>query len=584
MIGKKAEFPFRDRFPNGYAVLAEFLKDILSRADAGSVPIEQWDEASYGALRDGARNYINEMRVNTNATRWRHMAEDEGLDADPTELKDEAKRIRKHLKLIEPEAIRAITILQKRLESERTRSAMLFHLRYWRDASRDVNIPPRVLGQGLRDLLTSDHLEVPSDGVTRGMLEAIERGDFDTDQNDWPTAQGLARSKSEPEQWTYELMPVDAAQARQEMLLPAPDIDEKVRQAMAAYAKRLGDRDSDLMLFAMARFAERAKHPDDQVTIQINDLMAALGYTKWRGGADGETYGAQDKAVVREQVEKLESGFLTIRKAGKLAGSNRQQDIESRVMMIADRAGQADLDGRIRDWTAITVRFGRAWSTRLFSERGRMTAILQAQALKYDAIKERIEKRLLKRLGWYWKLNPDSGATSRTVAIWLRDDVGDDPATYQRRDAERFEQAFDRLKADSHIADWAYRDGDRRILDTPTNLVRGWLERWLEREITVEGPESLKLAYAARRKPQEALPAPQPAPAFGDDFGRTVRAFRKGYAITGLAAAQALGIDNTILSKIETGKRPATAEQRTRIENWMRELRNRPDKVRDLHR
>ena len=87
MIGKKAEFPFRDRFPNGYAVLAEFLKDILSRADAGSVPIEQWDEASYGALRDGARNYINEMRVNTNATRWRHMAEDEGLDADPTELR-----------------------------------------------------------------------------------------------------------------------------------------------------------------------------------------------------------------------------------------------------------------------------------------------------------------------------------------------------------------------------------------------------------------------------------------------------------------------------------------------------------------
>jgi len=118
-------------------------------------------------------------------------------------------------------------------------------------------------------------------------------------------------------------------------------------------------------------------------------------------------------------------------------------------------------------------------------------------------------------------------------------------------------------------------------------MVQGWLERWLEREVVVEAPEGLRLAYATRRKPVEA-PARPALPAAvqdsgGNDFGRQVRAFRARYGITGLAAAEQLGIGNTALSRIETGKRTATAEQRQRIENWMRDLKNRPDKVRDLH-
>jgi hypothetical protein len=586
MKKRATEHPARARFPDGFAVMAEQLKDILNRADAAAVPIERWKDEHFERIRARVRKFFVDTRNDTNAARWRQKAQEEGVTVDPAEIAADAKYVRNHFKLIEPEAIRAIELLRQRVQNVRTRDAMLIYLREWRDASLDPNIPPRVLGQTLRDLLTNNHIEVPSDGVTMGMLKAIERADFDADRNEWPTAQGLATSKAGPEHWTYELMPPDAASAREE-LLPAPDLDAKVRAAMADYAKQLGDRDSDLMTFTMARFAERAKNPDDKVVIRLDELMDALGYQRNRGGADGEAFTAKDKAVVREQVEKLESGFLTVRKAGKLAGSTRKVDIESRVLIIEDRAGQADLAGRVRDWTAITVRFGRAWSTRLFDARGRMTALLQAQALSYDAIKERIEKRLLKRLGWYWKLNDHPITTPRTVAVWVRDDVGDDPSDYQRRDAERLERAFDRLKADGNIADWRYAGGELRVSETDGTMVRGWLERWLEREIVVEAPESLRMAYAARRKPVEAqamlAALPMPREAGGDDFGRQVRAFRVRYGITGLAAAEQLGIGNTVLSKIENGKRDATPEQRKLIENWMRELRNRPDKVRDLH-
>ena len=586
MSKRQPDHPIRARYPDGYAALAEKLKDILGQADERGVPIERWTDAQYDRLRQAIRTFFVQTRNGTNVGQFRQKAAADGIIASRAELKAETDQIKGHLRLIEPEAIRAIETLRMRVNDARTRDAILVYLREWRDASRDPNIPPRVLGQTLRDLLSNDYITVPSDGVSRGMLEALERATFDTDAYDWPTAQGVAHSKAGTAMWQYELMPDSAAKAR-DALLPAPDLDEKVRQAMVTYAKNLGDRESDLMTLLMAKFAERARHPDDKVKIQLNEVMSALGYSKHASGNAGESFTTKDKAVVREQINGLEGGYLTIRKAGREPGK-RPVDVESRVLAIWDRTdGQADFDGRIRDWHTFTMSFGRAWSTRLFDPRGRMTALLQAQALAYDAIRERPEKRLLKRLGWYWKLNDHPTTAPRTVATWVRDDVGDDPTAYQRREAERFEQALDRLKADGHITDWKYVGGESRITDTDGAMVRGWRERWLEREVVVEAPEGLRLAYATRRKPVEA-PARPALPAAvqdsgGNDFGRQVRAFRARYGITGLAAAEQLGIGNTVLSRIETGKRTATAEQRQRIENWMRDLKNRPDKVRDLH-
>jgi DNA-binding XRE family transcriptional regulator len=586
MNRRQSGHPISIRYPDGYAVFAELAMSVLGRADNGGIPIERWTDEYFDTFRQRIRRFFVETRNDTNAARFRMKVANEGVIVDRADIATDTQYIRSHLKLIEPEAIRALEVLRERVMNPRTRDGMLFHLREWRDATLDPNIPPLVLARNLRELLQNDLMTVQSDGVTRGMQEALERARFDTDKHDWPTAQGVANSHAGAEYWTYELMPDSAAKDRA-ALIPAPDLDEKVRQAMATYAKSLGDRESDLMMLLMAKFAERARHPDDKVTIYLSEVMSALGYSKHASGNSGESFTTKDKAVVREQINGLEGGYLTIRKAGREPG-RRPVDIESRVLAIWDRdGGQADFDERIRDWNRFTVSFGRAWSTRLFDVRGRMTALLQAQALAYDAIKERIEKRLLKRLGWYWRINNDHPVTApRTVADWVRADVGDDPATYLRRDAERLEQAFDRLRADGHIADWRYVGGEPCITDTDGALVRGWLERWLERQLVVEAPEALRMAYAARRKAVAAPPAPPPAlqaPDTSDDIGQRLRKGRTRYCLTGLQAAGQLGIDPTTLSKIENGKRAPTAEQRERIEALLRELKNRPGKVRDLH-
>ena len=572
---------FRAKWPDGISVLAYILPRILQAADAQDCPLERWDQGHFDELRHSVRNTFTDLRLDSaNTQRMQWKVQQVGATVAPAQIKIDAKATRQYLKRIEPEALGFVTVLAKRVLNERTRDKTCMFIREWRKACSDPNISPHHLSRSLLDYLRQDYIETPSDGLTRQLLEKIERAEFDTEGRNWPTAQGIALRRNEAEHWTYELMPAEEGRQREGLFLPAPDIDQKLQAAMADYAESLGDRDSDLMILAMARFAERAKHPDDKVTITIDELMAAINYGKRRGGGGGESYGAAEKTAVRERFEKLENGYLTIRKAGKDGRTNRAVDVESRVLVIEDRIGQADLDGRVRDWQKVTVRFGRAWSYRLGEPGGKMTALLQAQALAYDAQKERIEKRLLKRLGWHWKLNAKRDpVTQRTAMIWLRDDVGDDPLSYRRRDAERLEHAFDRLKRDGQIAAWRYADGQHRIDETEGELPRGWLDKWLEREITVEAPQALQLAYEERRNKPKAQPVIEVRPA--DDLGGRFRAFREARNISALAAAKDLDIAGSTLSRIETGKRPPTDEQRAAMEGWMRDMKNRPGKLRD---
>jgi hypothetical protein len=580
--------PVAGKYPNGFSVLAHALRMVITGMNSASRPIELWTPDEFDQMRKNIREFFRDTRNEYNAASWGQKAANNGHIATREENAVIAKTVRAHLRLIEPEAIRATQILRDRVLSPRTRDAMLGYLHAWHESSLDPNIPPRVLGRTLRDLLESEHLEIPSDPVSRQILEAFERADFNVDDDkEWPTASGGGKEHDGRVDWQYELMPRDTADERAQLILPAPDLAEKTRAAMVAYARGLGDRESDLLALLMVRFAEQAKHTDDRVWIQLDYIMQALGYSKKRGGGDGETYGAADKAAVREQINRLEGGFLTIRKAGTEPGKRRREDLESRVLAFWQRfGGQIDLDGR-QEWTQIQFSFGRTWASRLFGKQARLTALLQAQAIRYDATKERYEKRILKRLAWYWKMNNYPSATApRTVLEWVRDDVGDeDHLSYRRRDAERLEAAFDRLKSDGHIADWAYRDGAPRVSATEGAMVHRWLERWLEREIVVEAPENIRLANTAIRAPKAAaLPAPSPADDDQLAFGKRVRAFRIRLGITALAAAKNMGMDNSTLSRLETGKRVATPEQRRQIEAWMATLKNRPDKRHDLHK
>jgi hypothetical protein len=573
-------------YPSGIAVIARFLQDSLARGDGINHPLEQWDDAMIDRVGVAVRSTLRDLRSRYTADHLAEKAKQAGEITDADETRAQAKQIRQYIKGLETESERFFLVLAKRLKSPRTREAMLVRLRTWRDAVSTPGIHSAVAAKYLLDVMDDHHIDMPSDSITRGILKAYERAEFQqTDEGEWPVARGIANSATASSEWVYEIAPQDVGVAR-EQLLPAPDIDKKTATAMARYAESLGDRDSDLMIKAMAKFAERAKNPRDRVVISIDELCEALGYTRITSGTGGgASFRPEDKATVRARFEQLQAGYLTIYGAGKFPGGRRNVDIESRVLTIHDRAGQADIDGRIPEWTKVTVGFGDAWSVPLFDKKGRLTALLQEKTLAYDPIKQRLEKRIGKRLGWYWRMNRDAQATAaRTVAQWIRDDVGDDPDSYDRRQAERFEQALDTLVRDGQIGAWGYTGHQERIDRADGKQARGWLERWLEREVIVEMPESLRMAYLERQPARKqapaapALPAPAATPT-GAKFGEAFREFRLARGISGLQASKEVSIHNTTLSQIETGKREPSDKHRRAMDAWMRELNNRPDKL-----
>ena len=98
----------------------------------------------------------------------------------------------------------------------------------------------------------------------------------------------------------------------------------------------------------------------------------------------------------------------------------------------------------------------------------------------------------------------------------------------------------------------------------------------------VEAPQSLQMAYLERKKKPVAIDNNvidiEPAK---PNLGAKVRAFRLARQISGLQAAELIGIDNGTLSRIEGGKRNPTEKQTKAIEAWMRDMDNRPDKLQD---
>lgn len=577
----------RREYPSGAHLLVYFLEGLLAAdqmrpvEDMEREAIDLFAEKISQGIRDVRRQWVDPESAEDGAQRT-------GLTVE--EVRERHKAAKKYMTPVMERAKNLAAILVKRLRNERLRGETLTYLRLWHESVSRSNLSRREAATSLQGFLAGggDFLKTASDGVSRGIQTAMERGLYEKRQgDDWPSAGSISKFRSKDgqdglETWRHYLAPAEVA-SRADSLLPIPDIEAKAIEAIERYRQSLGDLDSDLMAYAMAEYAKKARRPGDEAVIVLDELMEALGYPKQTGGAGGRAYRATDKRFVRERFEALCNGYLAIR---RIKGKGRAVDWQSQLMWISNRVGQADLDGRVEEWERCTIVMGRAWSVRLFEDKGRQLALLQAKALQYHPEHQKLEKRLLKRLSWYWRLNMDHVHRSRTVLDWLTEDVGDERVRtderFERRDAERLEKAFDRLKADGQIAAWAYADGLEKVTGSGTQR-KGWLDRWLEREIVVEIPEGLRSANQAEFKAAPKLPGRQAKEEpirqehTSSDLPARFRQFRKTLGVTQLAAAKAMEIHFTTLNKIEAGKQAPTAAHARAMESWIRDMKNRPD-------
>lgn len=579
----------RANWPSGSHLLVYFLEALLAADEVQSLEamareeIDLFEARIHEAFRDVRRQWVDPAGAV-------EVAQRHGMSV--ADVRERHKAAKRYMTPVIQQAKNLAATLIKRLRNEAQRSETLTYLRFWHDSVKQSNLSRREAAVSLQGFLAGggEFLKTASDEVSRGILQAMERGLYEMRQGDeWASVGGASTFTAKDgergtETWRHYLAPAEVA-SRADSLLPIPELDAKAAEAIERYRKSLGDLDSDLMAFAMAEYAKKARRPGDEAVIVLDELMEALGYRRQAGGAGGQAFRAADKRMVRERFERLCDGYLAINRV--LKGKGRKLDIQSQVMVITNRVGQADLDGRVAEWERCTIIMGKAWTVRLFEDKGRLLALLQAKALQYDPRNQWIEKRLLKRLSWFWRLNMDKAHRQSSVFDWLTEDAFDqrvkNQERFERRDAERLEEAFDRLKADGQIAAWSYEDGQEKITGSGP-LPRGWLERWLEREIVVEIPEGLRSANQAefrtgRLADKQAAAEPRRAA----DESRAIklparfREVRRVMGVTQMAAAKQMGIHFTTLNKIEAGKQQPTPAHVRAMESWMRDMKNRPD-------
>jgi hypothetical protein len=546
-------------FPNGRSVVVATLMGVANHV----VQLEHWQKSDCLIVRNDIKKTISLMQDN---------------------LKDNNKSLKK----LETEALQYWDKLTNDLFNENTREHLINALTEW-IAATNTGWSPAKSSAYLDQILRRDnHYSIESGGVTRAILESIAEGKHIIEgENAFPKYEGVSRGthkgESFEEKFSHQIIPsADATklEARHltkqnsdllptelDGLFPVPDFDQRAYEATLKYQSSLSDFDSDLLMYLMAVYCEKAKIPNEVITVSINDIMEALGKHFNTSGAGRTSYRAEDKRNIRKRVEQLQNQFLTISRSFKTRPNSKPLSLESTVLKIDSFLGQEDLTGRVTDWEKIAFSFGIAWSYRLFeSEYGRTLAIFQADALKYHPERELYEKRLLKRLSWYWRLNVKRTTPyKKSVYEILTSDIG--ISDFSKTTAEKLEQALRTLKQNGHINEWKYCNGETEISKVSTRLPNNWIESWLKREIEITTPLNIVLAYkSSLGNVPVAIDVNKPEP-----LSDKIKAFKLAYGFTSARIGRDLGIAKGLFSYIENGQRQASKQNETKILKYIAE-------------
>jgi hypothetical protein len=272
---------------------------------------------------------------------------------------------------------------------------------------------------------------------------------------------------------------------------------------------------------------------------------------------------------VRESLRRIEAIWVTLARheiyVPKDNGKRSRRKlvaVQSRVILVDTRLGEIRLDGGI-DPLRFSYRPGDIFSQLLFGP-GRQLALLSLKAVQYDPYRQRVEKRLLRYLSWQWRIRAASATYLLPFRVsTLLDAVGADlnrerPLTIRNR----LEKALDTLEDDKLIRSWQYTDWNEQAMAR-----RKWADLWLRAKVVIEPPELVQDKYRTLSRPEAG--SREKAGGEKNRLGEAIRQRRLQRGISLLIAAQEIGIDYSLLCRIEKGRRNATPRAQTKIDRWL---------------
>jgi DNA-binding XRE family transcriptional regulator len=385
--------------------------------------------------------------------------------------------------------------------------------------------------------------------------------------------------------WQKQEVAVELSPPEAEGTLLLPEQEAILATKMGEMAQRLGAVDAAVFCILQDLWIQTARHPDERVLCHVDYLLEMRGL-KPRRNQDGRAggYRPEDRAEAIAAVNRLRHLAFDVEyqvregrgKTARLTSVRRR----GRALEVSDTMdlGQGRLEfepgSRQYELRAFLFSPGPVLAATLMGnqEVGRQVAALNRRALCYNPQKQGLELALALYLATLWRCGASKngvGVRRHTPGAILEAVGVEVDRRHPSRTLQSLEAALNTLHKDGLIAGWEWDDTRWNSVDfyTERRHAPGWVDAWLQAAcVLIEAPAEVAQAYSTipPARPAPALPATIPS-----DLGTRLRERRLALGMTGLQAAEQMGIDRTLLGHIETGRRRPSKGAATKILAWL---------------
>lgn len=459
----------------------------------------------------------------------------------------------------EPESILIVRNQASNAFAERTYRELLRELEPEKKTPDDLHLLLESLGAETTVQPLPQYLSVASNLAYQALRDVVAKQQFrEIPDSPWPTAI-LQRDGAIG---IAQLRPIEA----DDPFPLEPERKQRLVELMWSQRAELSDLDADVLDLLSAIWLQQARTPNDPAIVTVDDCLRLRGLApKLAGTGRRGGFSSKQREEFLYALGRIESTWLKMSEIETYSGKGRPQKtaLESRAFVMTTRLGQMRLDGRM-DIQQFIFRPGDIFSRFLFGP-GRQTALLSAKAVQYDYYRHKWEKRLTRYLSWLWRINASNSTISFPLKVsTLLDCVGEAEAhpRFPNRIRERLEKALDTLKQDKVISQWQY---DRANHEQELEQQQTWYPIWLRWTVDIQPPPEIRTHYGSLNPANSADVA-------GVSVGQRLRQRREHLKLSQTDAAKQIGIDRSLLSRIEQDKRTPSQNDLVKIERWLGEI------------
>jgi DNA-binding transcriptional regulator YiaG len=336
-------------------------------------------------------------------------------------------------------------------------------------------------------------------------------------------------------------------------------------------AQFLSDLGADIFDALCTFFLSKAKHFEDIVEIQLDDLLAIRGLKPKLGGEGRRGgYEVKQRRQALKTLSIIQKLWIDLNKTVIYEkGKPVEASLQGRAFIFVDQKGREYPITEDSGEKKIRYKVDQVFAKYLFGS-GRQVALLPLKVLHYDPYRKTWEKRLTRYLSWRWRIQARKGEFLQPNKIsTLLDAIGvkiNDRTPSRTR--ERLEIGLDTLQQDGVIGSWYYEKWNEAIADR-----KGWGRIWMNSTIIIDPPEYIKEQYRSIRKSQQGKSMRQlPRDIYGevdDMIGIRVREVREKFDLSLSLVSEELEISTSYLSNIERGIKIPSKKIKMRLMNWL---------------